>query len=771
MPIKTFTEHVDAAKCAQVLQLNKPEIRKIFFEHNSDKNWETYWNRFSKYLQLCIKKQGVVKHTYHYANGATSGRWYVEKCGLQYLQGKLRRFVAGELYYDIDLINCHPRIFLHLCNVHGVQFSRLEEYVEDRQKIMHENNLTKMDVHVAMNTDKNKKRHNNEWYNCFIFELEQARERLLPKLDSTKVSPESNHKNPVSSQISKHLQVVEEEIIAVAIEYFGDDAEVPMFDGIMVNKNFCEEACIGEHIQNLNSLLEERYNGLAEFTRKSMDSDIDLNDLTTSNVPEEYEVVKQRFEEKFFHTLQPYTFWMQYTDAEGLVKYTQLNTVDFKTACREYRIIDYRPSGTLIMPPPSIYDKWIEDQNRRKYQCVDFIPYGHHDACPPTVYNTFDGFRINIVKAPNEGSSSEVSIQNFHRLIWNLCNEEVDTSDYLMKYIAHMFQYPDRMTEKIIVLRSWTGCGKDTLHRILTELMGDKYVGITGDPDQLFGNFNEICDSKICIFLNELEGKDGIAYQEKMKHYASAKKVRINAKYNKPMEQNNYARLFINSNQDGCVNLQVHDRRFVIINSGFKLVQNTSNKQQSRALRKFWDRMYNDMKDYHWMRAVYEHLMSLDLSNWSPKQTPQSKHHDLLRERNINPLHDYLRYIIDKGDYSQYLEKNINGKTVHMTKWKPWFTDYLRWVERNTDIEYTIKANATKVKLATMNKAWEPPRKCRVNGIMTFMVTFDFTAMKEFLDNYVYKDGDKPEDVLDLGEDCSQPKAHDSSFGDELFDE
>lgn len=78
MPNKTFTEHVDAAKCAQVLQLNKPEIRKIFFEHNSDKNWETYWNRFSKYLQLCIKKQGVVKHTYHYANGATSGRWYVE---------------------------------------------------------------------------------------------------------------------------------------------------------------------------------------------------------------------------------------------------------------------------------------------------------------------------------------------------------------------------------------------------------------------------------------------------------------------------------------------------------------------------------------------------------------------------------------------------------------------------------------------------------------------------------------------------------------------
>ena len=766
MPNKTFVEHVDPIKCTQVMQLNKPDIRQLFYSRNSEETWEQYWDYMSNYLRLCIKRKGVVERTYKYAKGATSGRWYVQQCGLQNLHGKLRRFICGAYYYDIDLVNCHPRIFLHLCNTNDIQFPRLEEYVEDRQKILNENNLTKKDINVAMNTDKNKKQTGGaSWFSYFIYELEQARTKLLPKLDSTKVSPVSNKFNPVSSQISKHLQVVEEEILNVAMEYFGEHAEVPMFDGVMVNKRFCKEDDIQEHVTNLNGLLEETYNGLAKFALKSMDSDVMLNQLEKTNVAEEYDIVKKRFEEQHFETRQPYVHWMQYTDAEGLVKYTQLNLNEFRNVCREYRIIDYRPSGTLMNPPPSIYDKWIEDPSRRKYQCIDFIPYGHEDKCPPHVFNTFDGFRINLMKAPEQESSSTVSINNFHELIRNLCNEDLEMDDYLKKYIAHMFQYPDQMTEKIIVLRSWTGCGKDTLHRILTELMGFKYVGITGDPDQVFGNFNEISDSKIAIFLNELEGKDGIAYQEKMKHYASAKKVRINAKYNKPMEQNNYARLFINSNQDGCVNLQVHDRRFVIINSGFKLVQNTSNKEQSRKMRKFWDRMYNDMNDYYWLRAIYEHLMSLDLSNWSPKQAPVSEHHDLLRERNINPLHDYLRYIIEKNNFSQYVVKTINGKEMHLIKWKPWFTDYIRWVERNTEIDYTIKQNATKVKLATMNKAWESPKKYRLGDSTVYMAAFDFVAMKKFLDDYVYKDGDKKDEVIDLGdvEGPCQSTAYDSS--------
>lgn len=766
MPNRVFIEHVDPVKCTQVLQLPKSDIRKIFYVHNPEEDWDHYWNRFSEYLRYAISKKGTVQRTYKYAKGASSGRWYVEKCGVQSLQGKLRKFICGDLYYDIDLVNCHPRIFLWLCKCNGIAFPMLEEYVSDRARVLADNCLTKKDINVAMNIDKNRKRHGNDFFNYFIYQLEFARDKLLEKLDNSRISPPGTSKNPKSSQISKHLQLVEEEVMQVALEYFDVHAEVPMFDGLMVSKSFCKPKHIESHIQNLNELLEAPYNGLLEFALKSTESEVVLANMENANVAEEYEVVKKRFEEQHFQTVSPFIYWKQYMDSDGMMQYGQLTSNEFRLACKEFPIIEYRPSGTLMVPPPCIYDKWIEDANRRKYQSIDFIPYGNEDTCPPHIFNTFDGFRIN--KEKPEESFEEVSINNFRQLIWNLCGEELDMADYLMKYIAHMFQYPNVLTEKIIVLRSWTGCGKDTLHRILSELMGFQYVGMTGDPDAVFGTFNEISDSKIVIFLNEMEGKDGIQYQEKMKHYASAKKIRVNAKYNKPVWQNNYARLFINSNQDGCVNLQVHDRRFVIINSGFGLVQNTSDKEKSKRLGKFWDRLYNNLGNYNWKRSVYQMLMDTDLTGWSPKQVPQSKHHDLLRRRNINPLHEYLREIIDTQNFGAYEKRVINKKDVHLIKWKPWFRDYKLWVERQSEVEYVVKSNATKVKLATMNKGWEPPKLYRIKtetgSKVEWLSAFDFSAIKEFLDDYVFRDQEQGE-VIDLTDEDSNatPSAMSSS--------
>jgi len=761
---RTFVEHVDPVKCTQVLQLPKHEIKQTFFVNNNGMDWNQYWTRFSQYLRTAISKKGVMTRTYKYGKGSTNGRWYVEQCGVQSLQSKLRNFICGELYYDIDIINCWPRLLLYLCEAHDIQFHMLKLYVEDRAKVLADNGLTKLDINVTMNTDNNKKRHGNDFYNCFIYELESVKDRLLPKLDASLVSPVSNSKNPKSSQLSKHLQVIEEQIIEIAVEYFDVFAEIPMFDGIMVNTAFCKPTDIHDHVKNLNGLLDDRYNGLAEFAIKSTESDIVLADLEDTTVVDEYEVVKVKFEKDHFQTMNPYICWKQYLDADGMHQHTQLNLNEFKTACKEYPIIEYRPSGTLMTPAPSIYDRWMEDKSRRKYESINFIPFGKENTCPPHIFNTFKGFRINNEKPAKP--FEEVSINNFRILIWNLCNEELEMSDYLMKYVAHMFQFPNRLTEKIIVLRSWTGCGKDTFHRILSDLMGFEHVGMTGDPEAVFGQFNEIMDSKVAVFLNEMEGKNGIMYQEKMKHQASSKKTRVNAKYNKPLWQNNYARLFINSNQDGCVNPQVHDRRFVIINSGFGLVQNTNDKKKAKKLEKYWDTLYNNLNSYDWRKSLYDMLMNIDLTGWSPKQVPKNVHHDLLRRRNINPLHEYLKDVIDRGDFSSYEKQIIQGKEMHLIGWKPWFTDYKNWVERHTEIDYAIKADAVKVKLSTMNNGWKPDKVYRLTiGEESFvkrLTAFDFTAMKGFLDDYVFKEN-LDEKIVDLSESNATPPGMSSS--------
>ena len=90
--------------------------------------------------------------------------------------------------------------------------------------------------------------------------------------------------------------------------------------------------------------------------------------------------------------------------------------------------------------------------------------------------------------------------------------------------------------------------------------MGTKYVDITESPESLFGNFNDIMDSKLGLFMNELEGTDGIKYQEKLKAVACNIKNKVNGKFQKVVEQNNYCRICVNSNNDGCVNIHSGQR-------------------------------------------------------------------------------------------------------------------------------------------------------------------------------------------------------------------
>ena len=81
--------------------------------------------------------------------------------------------------------------------------------------------------------------------------------------------------------------------------------------------------------------------------------------------------------------------------------------------------------------------------------------------------------------------------------------------------------------------------------------------------------------------MNELEGSDGIKYQEKLKAAASNLKNTVNEKYQKPVHQNNYCRLFVNSNNDGCVNIKSDDRRYIVIKTGLKLVSKVNDEEQS----------------------------------------------------------------------------------------------------------------------------------------------------------------------------------------------
>ena len=118
----------------------------------------------------------------------------------------------------------------------------------------------------------------------------------------------NNEDNPLSSIINKYMLRFEGDIIQKAIKFFGKNADVPMFDGIMINKKFSKEVALDFHLESLNDLFKDEFNGLIKFSIKSTDSDIELN-LDNDFRVLDYSEVKPKFEKNHFLTIKPFAYW------------------------------------------------------------------------------------------------------------------------------------------------------------------------------------------------------------------------------------------------------------------------------------------------------------------------------------------------------------------------------------------------------------------------------------------------------------------------------
>ena len=755
-----YTERLSRDKCYNVLALTQREFKTTFFEKDKvnksgDKmESQQYFNAVRKYIRYAVSKNCVVDRSYGFAKDQKSGRRYVKGWGLQNLQKKLRNYVAGDLYYDIDMQNAHPSLALYLCIFHDIPCTLLQKYVEDRDTVLAENNLRKEDILVAMYTDENKEKRGNAFYNAFIYELKQIKKPLLKKL-YTNFVPEKK-KNPLSSALSKALCQLEDKILEEAMEFFGKAAHVPMFDGFYVYKDNMSQQALQTHLKQLNAIMDEDYNGLVKFVQKPTFTDVELVDSTT----DEYADAKPRFEEKHFQTIKPYVFWKQFTDAEGMIGYTQLRNQDMQLVCKEYPIVDYRANGDLF--ETNIFNRWVADPKRRQYECCDFFPYGHVDKCPPHVFNTFDGFLITKEVSEN---FERVSTKNFHTLIFNLCDEDVAMTEYIIKYIAHMFQYPFYVTEVVIAFKSWTGCGKDTLVRILQRLMGMKHVGITADCQNLFGNFNDIMEDKLCLFVNELESKKGLEYQEMLKDLATTKFNLINKKHDKPYYQRNCARVFVLGNQNNLVNIQQNDRRYTVIKSGFGLVKNTSDPEKSARIGDFWEQLYKDMDSYNWAKSLYDFLMTVDLKNFNPKKPPRTETKEIMRFKNINPLFFFLREIIESKTedangtphFRGFAPREVKGiGLMHLIKFDDVYTMYKQFLDENYKVDYNLKKiTLQQLLIDSLDKGnYIHNKKYRVSSQKEAVrfSAFDFDKIEKFMSEFVFRDCEQDDTVYEITE-------------------
>ena len=405
-----------------------------------------------------------------------------------------------------------------------------------------------------------------------------------------------------------------------------------------------------------------------------------------TNVPtvgNDYDSIKKEFEKNNFKILNPISYATIDISGELLVR----NKKDFKDVYENLRY-DTTKKGEVV--EFSFIDKWLTDKTMRTYRLMDFLP---QQKAPNDVYNTFKGFEAATKQL------FDVDIENslIMKHIKNLCNNEDDAFEYVIKTLALKVQKPYHLTNTALVFKSNDGAGKDlTFNWIGNKILGSEYYLNTQKPELVFGKFTSCIENKLLIILNDASGKDTFSINDTIKTAITAETNTIEHKGMKPYKNKNHIMYVFLSNNDNPVKVTQHERRFTGIECNNEICNN----------KEYFDALRNEMDSGNYDRAFFNYLLSIDINNYDfTNNRPNTKFYNDMKEMNTPPMALFLESIVMKENDSYKVQSSTLFKQYadfvesYNYKNQPTLTKFILDIKKIDGIEQTRTKTARFINL------------------------------------------------------------------------
>lgn len=250
---------------------------------------------------------------------------------------------------------------------------------------------------------------------------------------------------------------------------------------------------------------------------------------------------------------------------------------------------------------------WLEWEKRRTFRQVVFAP---GRKVPKDVYNLFRGWQFdpieptweNIMDNSNEPVAGDWSMLRGH-IYENICESNDEYFQWLMTWLAMIFQRPDAKPGSTVVITGEKGTGKSTVFDYINQLLGR--CGITvSQRKQIVGQFNGHLATTLLMVCEEAFWAADPQAEGVLKDMITNKSVLIEKKGYDPIQSLNYTRLALISNNEWVVPASLKDeRRFFVLRCG----------SQRRGDIMFFEKMREQMEKKGGLEALL-----FDLLNWEP---------------------------------------------------------------------------------------------------------------------------------------------------------
>lgn len=285
-PMLKFTESFNQNALAHIIK-NKEEFRNKIRVYDDD-----YDPFFLPERYLKKSTDGKFITSYKQSGEKAFGRFFANGgLSLQSFSREIRHSIAGDMYDDIDMVNAHPVILLHMCKQNGIVCDNLNRYVVDREKyisrIIKKNedkdrdNVKKM-ILSLMNGGQSaydKLQNKTSWLKEFKGEVDSIHNSICAlKVEEFKEHSKTYTKkyNSKASFMNKLLCDFENNILMKIVEFYRVgvlDIAVLCFDGIMLPKGD------DKRLEDCEKYIYEKLNIVIELKIKEMTEGFELGEI------------------------------------------------------------------------------------------------------------------------------------------------------------------------------------------------------------------------------------------------------------------------------------------------------------------------------------------------------------------------------------------------------------------------------------------------------------------------------------------------------------
>ena len=276
-----------------------------------------------------------------------------------------------------------------------------------------------------------------------------------------------------------------------------------------------------------------------------------------------------------------------------------------------------------------VIQQFIVNPGTHSFDAVAFSPL----PTPPTTLNYWTGPTMKPVK----GNWNEVGVF----LLEVICDKNQAVCNYLVCFLAHMLQKPEKKPDIMIVLLGGQGTGKGTFFRLLHSIWSRTTLQVS-DVDQVIGQFNAALERNYVICMDEALFSGDKKSMERLKSLITEPSCRIEQKYQPSRTIDSYHRFFAASNNGHFAQIDKDDRRFLFLRVSSDFQGNLE----------YFEKLHQLIENEDVVSAMVFDLLTIDLTNFDVRRRPLTTEHTMQKIQSLTGFDRYWYEKLQFGDLS-----------------------------------------------------------------------------------------------------------------------